>query len=98
MPMGAAGGYMAQPLHFQSAHQGQALRHSVSAADLSRPGGLQGGPVAGYPAMFGLGAPMAPLAELPHIGSPRAPPQARCAPPHGHVPTGLNSSVLCASC
>jgi hypothetical protein len=58
-----------------------ALRQCASAADLSRHVGNSGmGLHAGssrhlpalssYP-MYGPGAPMAPLAELPHMGSPR---------------------------
>lgn len=75
------------PLHFQSLQMGQGsgppppqqmmLRHSASAADLSRAGGMHGGGQAMMSAyggpMYGLGAPMGPLAEMGHVGSPRAP-------------------------
>lgn len=49
------------------------MRHSASAVELPHSGGMGGSSEQQqYNQMFGLGAPMGPLANLQHLSSPRA--------------------------
>lgn len=60
-----------QPLHMSGGVGSRGLRHSASAMELPRSGGMPGPLHEGFH-MFGPGAAMAPLSNLPHFGSPRA--------------------------
>ena len=60
-----------QPLHMSGGVSSRSLRHSASAMDLPRSGGMPAPLHEGFP-MFGPGAAMGPLSNMPHFGSPRA--------------------------
>ncbi|KAK9909362.1 hypothetical protein WJX75_001049 [Coccomyxa subellipsoidea] len=76
-------GYVTSSMPFGAMHDGydappgaMRMRHSASATELPRSGGMQGGSGSfpqqqSFP-MYGLGAPMAPLTDLQHLSSPRA--------------------------
>ena len=60
-----------QPLHMSGGVTSRGMRHSASAMELPRSGGMAGPQHEGFP-MFGPGAAMGPLSNMPHFGSPRA--------------------------
>ena len=60
-----------QPFHMSGGVTSRGLRHSASAMELPRSGTMSGPLHEGFP-MFGPGAAMGPLSNMPHFGSPRA--------------------------
>lgn len=82
--MGAPPQYVTSSMPYGAMHGGyegpqgaMRMRHSASAVELPRSGGMQAGGGSfqqqqqPFP-MYGLGAPMAPLTDLQHLSSPRA--------------------------
>ena len=61
-----------QPFHMSGGVTSRSLRHSASAMDLPRSGGMPVPLHEGFP-MFGPGAAMGPLSNMSHFGNPRAP-------------------------
>ena len=60
-----------QPFHMSGGVTSRGMRHSASAMELPRSGAVTGPLHEGFP-MFGPGAAMGPLSNMPHFGSPRA--------------------------
>lgn len=62
-----------QPFQMSGGVTSRGMRHSASAMELPRApsGAMAGPPYEGFP-MFGPGAAMGPLSNMPHFGSPRA--------------------------